>query len=813
MDTFIEQFVKLGLAETKAKETAANKKLGPRLSSIIELARLGDSKISYEGTATIPLNWKVGALYYQLASTSSEKTTPYLEYIALAITSGKLLSSDQVSAAIKYADKLSKDSKSIVDAEFDDACGVGVVVTDEQIETIVASIVNENKKDLIEKRYSHVGPLLGKLKSNKDLQWANSATVKTVLDKLVLELIGPKDDRDTGKAKKQEKKKQVVTSSSSGNLSKSASTSSISNNNSQTIEELAKSNQFVFEGELSKLHKPGENPQINAELMKQHLLRTGGKVVTRFPPEPNGFLHIGHAKAININFGFAKAHNGITYLRYDDTNPAAEEEVYFTTILDTVKWLGYEPHKITYSSDHFQRLYDLAHILISKDKAYICECTPEQIYENRGGDAKGPRKACKCRSRPIEESTKMFTAMKEGKYKEGEIILRMKQDLDNPSPQFWDLIAYRVKHAPHHRTGADWVIYPTYDYTHCLCDSFEDITHSLCTTEFTLSRESYYWLVDALELYKPVQWEYGRLNIGYTVLSKRKLNKLVTDKYVDGWDDPRLFTLSGIRRRGYTPESINAFVRDLGVTTAVTTINPNRLENYIRSHLNETAPRYMVIVDPIKVTIKNLPADHFEEFEVPFKPKDERLGSRKIPFTNEVYIDKSDFKIEDDPNFFRLTLGKTVGLLNVPFPIKAIDVKKDSSGEIIEIIAEYVKEENGKPAKKPKAYIQWVSTTTKNGYKPTNLEIRLYSTLFLHENPQDERQVPEGWLTDLNPNSIEIKTNSIGESAMKLLKVEDKIQALRTCYLCVDKDTVNHKDGTIVLNRTATLKEDSKKDS
>ena len=259
---------------------------------------------------------------------------------------------------------------------------------------------------------------------------------------------------------------------------------------------------------------------------------------------------VGHAKAININFGYAQAHDGITYLRYDDTNPEAEEEIYFKSILELVEWLGFKPYKITYSSDHFQKLYELALELVKKDKAYVCHCTGEEIHAHRGGDAKGPRTECIHRNRPVGESLREFKRMKNGEYAEGEAILRMKMDMTNPNPQFWDLVAYRVMYAHHFRTKDAWCIYPTYDYTHCLCDSFEDITHSLCTTEFYLSRESYYWLVDALEIYKPVQWEYGRLNLTYAILSKRKLLKLVQDGYVQGWDDPRLYTMIAVRRRG-----------------------------------------------------------------------------------------------------------------------------------------------------------------------------------------------------------------------------------------------------------------------
>jgi glutaminyl-tRNA synthetase len=531
--------------------------------------------------------------------------------------------------------------------------------------------------------------------------------------------------------------------------------------------------------------------------MEEHLKRTGGKVITRFPPEPNGYLHIGHAKAININFGFAKAYNGITYLRYDDTNPEAEEGIYFDMILDTVRWLGYEPFQITYSSDHFQRLYELAVELIKKDKAYVCFCTPEEIQAHRGGESRGPRTECIHRNRPIQESLEEFQKMKDGKYEEGIATLRMKMDMQNPNPQFWDLVAYRVLYTPHHRTGKEWCIYPTYDYTHCLCDSFEDITHSMCTTEFQLSRESYYWLVDALELYKPVQWEYGRLSLTNTLLSKRKLNKLVTDGFVAGWDDPRLPTIAGFRRRGFTPQAVNAFVREMGVTTANATINVDRLEHYVRMHLNQVAPRVFMLMDPLLVKITNVPDNFALECTIPAKFANSSKD-RTISLKKHIYIDSSDFREDEDPNFFRLTPGKSVGLLHTPFPITCTKVNKDASGKVTSIEVKY---DEGSKAK-PKTYIQWLNDDA------ITVETRSYGKLFVHENPQSKEQVPEGWLSDLNPESLVVSNQSMVEPFLNSETVGYTFQAVRVGYFCIDKDSTPE---AVVLNRTVTLKEDSKK--
>ena len=524
--------------------------------------------------------------------------------------------------------------------------------------------------------------------------------------------------------------------------------------------------------------------------MQEHLKRTGGKVVTRFPPEPNGFLHIGHAKAINVNFGYAKAHNGITYLRYDDTNPEAEEDIYFTSILDTVKWLGFEPYKITYSSDHFQKLYELAIELIKMDKAYVCFCTPEEMNMDRGGPQRGERRECKHRNLPIEHSLAEFEKMKNGSYPEGVAILRMKMDMQHGNPQFWDLVAYRVLYTAHPRTGDTWCIYPTYDYTHCLVDSFEDITHSLCTTEFQLSRESYYWLVDALKVYKPVQWEYGRLSLNSTVLSKRKLNTLVTDKIVSGWDDPRIYTIASIRRRGFTPEAVNAFVRDLGVTTSLTTIGVERLESFVRDHLNQIAHRRFLIPEPLEIEISNLDEGYKADVLVAGKFGEQ---DRNLTFSKRVVIDASDFREQSSEDFFRLSVGTSVGLMHVPGQITCTSVIKDDSGVIKRVVCTYDGETRAK------TYLQWLPLTA------PKVTLRLYNNLFKSENPSSN---PDGWLADLNPNSLEINEEAMVEPEVLNEKAGYTFQGVRVGYFCIDRDTTKDK---LVLNRTVGLKEDSKK--
>ena len=536
-------------------------------------------------------------------------------------------------------------------------------------------------------------------------------------------------------------------------------------------------------------------------------------VVTRFPPEPNGFLHIGHAKAIAVNFGFARYHGGKCYLRFDDTNPEAEEEVYFTAIKEMVKWLGFEPVKITYSSDNFQKLYDLAEELVKKEKAYVCKCSDVEIKKQRGGEAHGPRYRCEHANQSVDENLTEFRAMRDGKYKPKEAFLRMKQDIEDGNPQMWDLAAYRVLDAEHHRTGDKWKIYPTYDFTHCLCDSFEGITHSLCTTEFILSRVSYEWLNKTLEVYEPMQREYGRLSITGTVLSKRKIAKLVNEGYVRGWNDPRLYTLIGIRRRGVPPGAILEFVNELGVTTAATTIQLARFDQSVRRYLERTVPRLMMVLDPVPVVIED--AEEGADLDIPFSPKNPAMGSHKLKLTKTVYIDRSDFREEDSKDYFRLAPGKSVGLLQLPYPIKATDFTKDESGKVTEIRAVYDKE-----IKKPKTYIQWVPEGSRK------VEVRMYNSLFKSEKPDD---VEGGFLKDINPESETIYRDAMVESGFDEVKArapwpeaentsESKLgaggpetvrfQAMRVAYFAMDEDSTEDK---VVLNRIVSLKEDSGK--
>lgn len=549
-------------------------------------------------------------------------------------------------------------------------------------------------------------------------------------------------------------------------------------------------------------HKVGENYKTDGyvvtknthDLLRSHVRRTGGQVRTRFPPEPNGILHIGHAKAININFGYAKAMGGVCFLRYDDTNPEKEEERFVNEIREMVEWLGYKPFKITYSSDYFDLLYEYAVELIRRGQAYVCHQKPEEM---RGIDP--PPSPWK--DRPIEESIELFEDMKNGKFQEGQATLRMKTILGDSKV---DPVAYRVKFKAHHRTGDKWCIYPTYDFTHCLCDSIEDITHSLCTKEFQNRRASYYWLCNAIDVYCPVQWEYSRLNMAYTVVSKRKIGKLIEEKIVSDWDDPRLFTLSALRRRGFPPQAINAFCLGLGLTGAQTIVEPHMLEAHIRDYLNKTAPRAMAVFDPLGLKILNFD-EHFRSnphrFDVENLMNNPALGIHEKSFTDYIYIERDDFFDGQPPKSYkRLAESQTVGLRFINMVVQVQKANRDDSGKVTELEVKIIPIAD---TKKPKAFIHWVAKDCRKA------EIRLYENLFLHKNPEDKDQVPDGFISDINPNSMRIIKDAIIDIEGSYETIKDtRYQFERVGYFYPD---FNSTDQQLIFNRIVTLKEDREK--
>ncbi|KZT72536.1 glutaminyl-tRNA synthetase [Daedalea quercina L-15889] len=829
----IELFKSIGLTQSKAAEAAKSPKSAAVLKDIIRTNSLSAEQIEE----------KQAVLLASLAVQGSKLEEREREYAVTAILDGRLKSTDQVSAATKY---LESHALPIDGTDFDKHCGVGFSITPEQL----AAQVTDYLSSAAVTGWANLGATLGALK-NTDLRWANALELKNAVESAFSQKFGPKEAaKGKGKEGKKEAPAKAAAAATEGAPSASATSS-----------------KTVFtEGFLGRLHKVGDNPQIHPHLREQHLVATGGIVHTRFPPEPNGYLHIGHSKAIFVNFGYAAYHGGRCYLRFDDTNPEAEEGRYFESILETVRWLGYEPWKITYSSDYFDQLHELAIELIKRDKGYVCHCTAEEIYANRGGDTFGPRMACAHRTRPVEESLAEFQKMKDGFYKPGQAILRMKQDLESGNTMMWDLVAYRVLNSPHHRTHDKWKIYPTYDFTHCLCDSFENITHSLCTTEFIASRESYEWLCDALEVYKPRQSEYGRLNVTGTIMSKRKIRQLVREKHVLDWDDPRLYTLIALRRRGVPPGAIISFVSSLGVSTATSNIQAIRFEQAVRQYLEGTAPRLLMVLRPLKVTIENVPEDYLVWLEKPLHPKVPELGTSKVPFTRTLYIDADDFRLEDSKDYFRLAPGKTVGLFQAPHPITCTSYKADpATGAVTELICRL---EDGEGAgKKPKAFIQWVAEHAPSGSPVRVDETRIFYQLFKSDNPA--AVVPD-FTADINQDSLEVVKGALvevgfwplakrayaeakkdsrarTEEALKAAATSEgpaaadddtpkatseqlvgkeciRFQGLRVAYFTADKDAklacLEEAEGVeparkagdyIVLNRIVSLKEDSGK--
>ena len=523
----------------------------------------------------------------------------------------------------------------------------------------------------------------------------------------------------------------------------------------------------------------------------------GKRVHTRFPPEPNGYLHIGHAKSICLNFGLGKSYQGLTNLRFDDTNPVKEDVEYVESIEEDVKWLGFEWHgDVHYASDYFGKLYEYAQVLIKKGKAYVDDQTPEEIRATRG-DFTTPGTNSPYRDRSVEENLRLFQEMKEGKYKDGEKVLRAKIDMADPNIVMRDPVLYRILHADHHRTGSEWNIYPMYDYAHPVSDAIERITHSVCTLEFEVHRPLYNWVLEDWEdTEKPKQIEFARLNVTNMVMSKRKLRQLVELNLVSGWDDPRMPTISGLRRRGYTPESIRDFCERIGVAKADSMVEVGLLEFCIREDLKLKAPRYMAVLDPVKVVITNYPEGQTETLIIENNTENEAMGHREVTFGREVYIERGDFMEEPVKKFFRLAPGKEVRLKGA-YIIECQSVVKDADGNITEIHCTYdpaTKSGTG-CQKKVKGILHWVEAST-----AVDMEVRLYDYLL---NSENEENADKDFLQQLNPNSLEVKAAK-GEAAFRTTQVGDHYHFLRTGYFVTDKDsTADH----IVMNRTVGMRD------
>ncbi|KAL1807742.1 hypothetical protein ACET3Z_024732 [Daucus carota] len=773
-----ELLIKIGLDERTATNTVANRKLTSNLLSLIHQAGVADG-----------CERGVGNLIYTVATKFPANALVHRDTLLKYIVSSKIKTLAQLEAAFLFLSATASEDLNVT--EFEEACGVGIEVTLADTEKAVDEVLEDNKNTIMQKRYrTNVGELFSHVRKRQP--WADPKIVKQLIDAKLYSLLGERTAADCEKPLK--KKKEKPAKEERNNVESTP----LPKHSEEEV------NPFLI------FPSPKENYKVHTEvffsdesvlracntkdILDNHLKETKGKVLTRFPPEPNGYLHIGHAKALFVDFGLAKERHGGCYLRYDDTNPEAEKQEYFDHIEEIIRWLGWEPFKITYTSDYFQKLYDFAVTLIQKGLAYVDEQKPEDIKRYRKEKWNSPY-----RDRPIAESLKKFDEMKRGLFEEGEATLRMKQDMECDNFNMHDLIAYRIKFTPHPRTGDKWSIYPTYDYAHCIVDSLENITHSLCSLEFETRRASYYWLLDALGLYQPFVWEYSRLNVTNTVMSKRKLKCLVIEKWVDGWDDPRLMTLAGLRRRGVTSTSINAFVRGTGITRSdCTMIRLDRLEYYVREELNKTSPRQMVVINPLKVVITNMEEGLVMDLDAkkwPDAQTDDASSFYKVPFSSIVYIEHTDFRIKDSKDYHGLAPGKTV-LLRYAYPIKCTEVVlADNKETVLEIHAEY------DPLKmtKPKGVIHWVAEP-KPGVDPLKVEVRLFDKLFRSENPAEL----DDWLGDLNPQSKMVMPCAYAVPTLHTAAVGDSFQFERLGYFVVDKDSTSDK---LVFNRTVTLKD------
>ena len=769
-----------------------NAKFSATLASIIAEA----SSVSGVSSAEeFSCDKKVGQLLYTVASKLPPNALVHRPLVISGIMKGDLVTKLQLDGCFSYLKTVG--AEPIDPDAYKTSCGIGIVVTDADIDAAFETLLESYGEKLTSERYRCVGPLLPKLRDVGDMKWADQKTLKMTFDRKILEFLGPKTEADMQKGGKKKKKKDKDGGEgrkSKGGAAGGAPAADVASPPSDPYAIFTKPEEnnmvhttVTFSDGRGVMRIANSKGRLDA-----YLSETKGKFMTRFPPEPNGYLHIGHAKAMFVDFGLAAKHEGgVCYLRYDDTNPTAEKTEYIDHIQEIVGWMGWKPWKITYSSDYFDQLHALAVKLIEGGHAYVCHQTGEEISEYRQLKKNSP-----WRDRPVEENLRLFEDMRLGLVDEGKATLRMKGDMQNENFNMYDLIAYRIKFAKHPHAGDKWCIYPSYDFTHCIVDSLENISHSLCTLEFEPRRASYYWLLEVLDLYKPLVWEYSRLNITHNVLSKRKLNKLVTDEHVNGWDDPRLLTLAGLRRRGATPEAINNFCRDLGITRNENDIPYHKLDYHMRVQLDEIAERRFGVLRPLRVEIENVKPE--EVLEV----KGKRFPGRSedtfdLCIGDAVYIEESDFREEDHKTYYGMAPGKTV-MLRYGFAVKCTGyVKDEETGKVVLIKCERV--EVSKP---PKGIIHWVadSGSIPADFAPVKAEVRLYGNLFNSENVAEV----ENWLSDVNPESLQVLEGCLMSPELRKAKVGDKFQLERVGYFCVDPDTTPE---LLVLNRTCSLRE------
>ncbi len=557
------------------------------------------------------------------------------------------------------------------------------------------------------------------------------------------------------------------------------------------------------EAETAAVETPHRAPDFIRQAIEEDIAsgRFAGRIATRFPPEPNGYLHIGHAKALCIDFGMAARYGGTCNLRFDDTNPVKEEVEYVDAIQEDIHWLGFDwDDRLFYASDYFEQLYLFAEQLIKKGKAYVCDLSADEVREHRGNLTEGGTVTA-YRARSVDENLDLFRRMRAGEFPEGSRTLRAKIDLDSPNFLMRDPVMYRILNTPHHRTGTQWCIYPMYDYAHGQSDSIEKITHSLCSLEYEIHRPLYEWFINELGIYPSRQMEFARLNITHTVLSKRKLLRLVQEGHVSGWNDPRMPTLSGMRRRGYTADAIRAFCEKIGVAKTDSVVDFSLLEHCVREDLNKHAPRVLGVLNPLKVVIDNYPDGQVEELEAVNNPEDETAGVRRVPFSKVLYIEQDDFRETPPPKYYRLYPGNEVRL-RYAYYIKCTQVVKDAQGAVVEVHCTYDPATRGGQSpdnRKVKSTIHWVSAP-----HALNASVRLYDKLFAKENPNVEEDGAD-FLTYLNPHSLELLSGCKVEPSVAQAAPGTRFQFERLGYFCVDSE--ESKPGALVLNRTVSLKD------
>ena len=792
MDADLEKkLTDIGIPKSKIDDIAKKKKYIERIKYVLE-----------QGNITTA-DKETGNLIILVAEKVNPAFNHRIPLLLKYVNSKEITSSHQLDACVEYLRK--KGDEELNEEDFKKQCGIGVKITEEDIKKEADEIMKKYIDQIKNERYKFPSvKILYDVKSK--FSFVDPKLCKKVIDEEIDKLLGGKNENELKEEKmrkefedlkKKSKDKKSFTEEDKKRLSElKEELKKFDEALQKKKEELSSQNPEEEKSEKDKLSSLMARDMRSAlnttELIKKHLEVTGGKIMTRFPPEPNGYLHLGHAKAMRFCFTSASNAGGNCYLRLDDTNPEKETKEYIDSIKENCEWLGYHPWKVTYASDYFDDLYNIAVKLIKKGLAYVDNLSKQEISEYREKKIDSPY-----RNRTVEENLKLFEMMRQGRFEEKECCLRMKIDMKHNNPCMRDPVAYRIKYVPHPHAGDKWCIYPTYDFTHCLNDSLENITHSLCTLEFEIRRDSYYWLLEAAEMYRPFVWEYSRLNVTHIVVSKRKLLQLVTSHTVNGWDDPRMPTINGLRRRGYTADAINNFVDTVGVTRRgnENIISIKLLENAIKSDLDKKAPRTMAVIEPIKVNLVNLKEDL--SIDTPLFPKlKESGGVRKVNLTKNIFIERIDFKEEDDKDFNGLTPNQEVGLKYAGV-LKLEEIKKNKEGVVTELLCSYSNEN-----KKTKGRIHWISD---KDY--VNAELRLYDYLFKSDDPfhSNEEGVSHDPMDDVNPDNLVIKYHAlVNRDLCEKVKPYDHFQFERLGYFVCDPDSECDK-GRYVFNLTVDL--------